>query len=712
VNSGTNQFVLNGSAGNIIAGTGGLLKAGSSTLTVNAPNTFSGGSVIREGTVNITQAGALGAGTVTLGDASTGSGNTALYLDAARTSYTNAVTVSSNGNGTATLGSRSNIAGTGDNNQFTNITLARDVIFDSNAADRTDYENISGTGNITITGTGRTVFSTTANFTGDITVNLGTGLEATFQTGVATAGNQNYIPDGANLTVNDTPGNATAEYRLSSGGESINALLGNGTVDVNSISGTLTIGTAGGGGTFSGVLQNGGASVLSLTKTGSGTQILTGANTNTGATTISGGVLQVGNGGSAGQLGSGAVSLAAGTTLAFNRTGAIGQAGALNSAVAGAGTFNVSGDATTAVSLNAGGNFSGVVNINDGALVAGATNPWGTHLTAPSFNVAAGASLAFGSGSAHAHIGALNLNGGSVTTVPGGTNSYDGENFQLNGDVTVAGTTPSTITRDVARTDANSGIALRGVRTFTVGDVTGSPVADLLVTTELENPDAGVIGTAGPGGIIKAGAGTMSLSGTHSYTGPTTVSGGTLHLEAGSSIAASSLLTVNPGGTLSGTGTAGAVALAGGTLSPGASPGILTTGSITTSSSSTVLMELGGLTAGAQYDQIQTSGTISLDGTLVLTVNYQPSTGDKLFLWLNDSTDPITGTFTGLAEGGSILYGQGQWIISYNDDSGNTLGPSNNLGNDVSIIWVPEPGTSGLALLAGCIALGRRRRAA
>lgn len=723
VNSDTNQFVLNGSAGNLIAGTGGLLKDGTSILTVNAPNTFSGGSVIREGTVNLTQAGALGTGSVTLGDTSTGSGNTALYLDSARTSFSNAVAVSNNGTGTATLGSRATVTGTGDNNQFTNITLARDVIFDSNASDRTDYENISGTGNITITitGTGRTVFPTTANFTGDITVSLGTGTEATFQSGVATAGNQNYIPDTSNLTVNDTAGNVTSEYRLSSGGESINGLFGNGTVDVNAINGTLTVGAAGGNGNFAGVLQNGGASVLSLAKAGAGTQILTGANSYTGTTAITGGILQAGNGGGTGQLGTGNVTLSAGAALNYNRTGLVTQTGLLQSAAAGAGTLNINGDGTTAVVLNgASANFSGIVNVNGGALIAGATNPWNTALNAPTINIASGAALAAGPASNHAHFGALNLSGGTVSTAPTGTGSYDGENFQLNGDVTVTGSTPSTITRDVARTDANSGIALRGVRTFNVGNVTSSAAVDLFVSTELENTDAGTIATAGVGGIIKAGPGTMSLAGTHSYTGITTVNAGTLQLEVGSSIAASSLLTVNSGATLSGSGATGPIAFtAGSIITPGSSPGILNTGSAT--SSADVFIEIGGATAGngtGFHDQISTTGSLTLDGgllTVSLIDSYLPNTNDAFDIWLNDGGDSIAGAgmFTGLPEGSQISIpetsgGPGgglnsdYWLITY---FGGT-------GNDIRLTYVPEPSTALLGGAAALLALARRRRSA
>jgi autotransporter-associated beta strand protein len=58
---------------------------------------------------------------------------------------------------------------------------------------------------------------------------------------------------------------------------------------------TLTTGGNNTSTTFSGVIQDG-AGVTGLTKIGTGTFTLTGANTYTGGTTISAGTLQIGNG--------------------------------------------------------------------------------------------------------------------------------------------------------------------------------------------------------------------------------------------------------------------------------------------------------------------------------------------------------------------------------------------------------------------------------
>ena len=82
----------------------------------------------------------------------------------------------------------------------------------------------------------------------------------------------------------------------------IDALNGSGTVDKGHPDPNtfmLTLGVAGGSGTFSGTIQNtSGAGAIALTKTGSGTQTLSGINTYTGNTTVEDGTLSIPSGGS------------------------------------------------------------------------------------------------------------------------------------------------------------------------------------------------------------------------------------------------------------------------------------------------------------------------------------------------------------------------------------------------------------------------------
>ncbi len=130
-------------------------------------------------------------------------------------------------------------------------------------------------------------FNNTQNYG---TADAYTGLsEVIFYTAGGAA--RNPIPDGSAVTVA-----AGATVDLAGTSETMGALSGAGTV-TSSLAGlsTLTVGGGNTNGTFSGIIQNG-AGTLSLVKTGSGTQVLSGVNTYTGSTTIANGTLQLSGG--------------------------------------------------------------------------------------------------------------------------------------------------------------------------------------------------------------------------------------------------------------------------------------------------------------------------------------------------------------------------------------------------------------------------------
>lgn len=627
VDANTTNYVINGTLNDYIRGVTGLLKQGSSLLVMNAPNTYTGGTVIQQGAVETRLIDGLGGGSVTLSDTSGGGANTAFYLGGQRINFGRNIIVAAGG-GTATLGSRDTITGSGDDNQFTSISLARDVIFDSNAADRTDYENITGTGNITVTGAGRTVFATTpAQFTGNVRVSTTGAGNLQIGTG-STAGNR--IPDSSTVTVD-----AGATLRLSSAAETIAALNGAGSVvgfSPNGGTAALTVGS----GNFSGVIDGLTAgNVVSLVKTGTGELILSGNNTYGGTTTISGGTLSVGNGAASGDLGYGAVSVAEGATLQYSRTGEVTQDGALNStgAVGGA-SLVIGGNNTTHVTLGAAGNFNGVIAVNAGTLVFGVTNPVGSGTSAPSINLANGTVLTNGDSATHAHIGAITLSGGATITTSSGTASYNTENYQLNGDVVVTGgSTAAIITRDASRNNTNSGLSLRGTRTFQVADVTGNSATDLMISTELEPSDTNT--ALNVGALIKEGNGTLQLTGgiAHSYTGPTLINAGTL--VADGSIVGS--LTVSTGAT----------------LAPGASAGTFAAGA--TVINGTYACEV----SGATSDRFNVTGNLQLGATSALNLQAIGSGFTESEYVIATWTGSLTGTFatvTGLPQNYALNY--------------------------------------------------------
>jgi len=272
---------------------------------------------------------------------------------------------------------------------------------------------------------------------------------------------------------------------------------------------------------------------------------------------------------------------------------------------------------------------------SNGTMILNGVNALPSHANSVNVTVAAGGTLSVVSGgstaitptgSSHNHIGTLTLNGGTVTLpYSGAGTAYSSESFQLNRDLTVGGSTPSTIQFGAGALTGNSGIALSTTvsHTFTVPDVTGSPAADLVVNAELENGDA-----AG-GAVTKTGAGTMFLGGdfVHSYTGSTTVTAGTL--AATGSITGPLLVesggTIAPGASADTFG-AGATTLAGTyacEIDGNFSDKIEVTGNVTLSPGAQLVFTTlaGGVTAPVY--QILTS-TGSITGPLPATVGAPP----------------------------------------------------------------------------------------
>jgi len=155
---------------------------------------------------------------------------------------------------------------------------------------------------------------------------------------------------------------------------------------------------------------------------------------------------------------------------------------------------------------------------------------------------------------------------------------------------------------------------------------------------------------SGSGSFTQSGAGKLTLSGTNSYAGDTTISAGTLALTGNSAIAGANIIvdvgsildvsgrtdgTLNlaSGQTLRGKGTLNGSLLAasGSTVSPGQSIGVLTvTNSVMLQG--TTVMEID--KAGGTNDVLQSLVSITYGGTLVISnLNNPLSEGDSLKLF-------------------------------------------------------------------------------
>jgi autotransporter-associated beta strand protein len=175
---------------------------------------------------------------------------------------------------------------------------------------------------------------------------------------------------------------------------------------------------------------------------------------------------------------------------------------------------------------------------------------------------------------------------------------------------------------------------------------------------------------SGTGGFTKQGTGTLVLNGANLFTGPLTVTAGTLYAN-GSSASATGTVTVATGATLGGTGTLGGVATLSGILAPGQNGiGRLTfTRTITMTAGSTNRFEID--KASGTNDSISASsavfgGTLSvvnLGGSLEAGDNFQLFNATSRSGAFSTMTLPALGT--GLEWNTTQLVPQGRiWVVA------------------------------------------------
>lgn len=168
--------------------------------------------------------------------------------------------------------------------------------------------------------------------------------------------------------------------------------------------------------------------------------------------------------------------------------------------------------------------------------------------------------------------------------------------------------------------------------------------------------------------IAKWGDGTQILSGANTYSGTTSISGGTLLVNGSHSGGASYTIA---GGTLGGHGSIDAdiTVESGGTLAPGASAGQLTVEQIVFETGSTLEIEIGGLIAGSEYDQLL-ADSVTLAGDLAVSLLdlgsglYFPGPSDR-FTVLGATT--LSGLFGNVANGVRLdtAGGEGSFLVTY-----------------------------------------------
>ena len=556
-----------------ISGTGSVTQAGSSTLILTGNNSYSGGTTIADGGIQISSDAKLGASSGGL----TMAGG-ALYTTTDITSG-RAVTLTG--------------AGTFVPSGSTTLTLTG---------------AISGAGSLVMGGTGTLTLLGENVYLGGTSIEQGTLRIGDGRTSGSVRGD---IANDGTLVFSRSDaisydGRITGSGRLIHDGSDTLTLTGDSSFTGTTLitSGTLQLGTGGASGSLAGAIANDGALIFnrsdeysyagpitgagSVTVTGGGTLTLGGTNSHAGGTTVTGSAtLKVASDDALGDasvplvLSQGTLAASnsftssrtfnidgpggtfrpdAGVTLTLdgtlNHTGTLYKAGAGTLVLAGANPYDgssevqagtlqvttstISGDivndGTVAFVQDFDGTYAGVISAS-GALTKSGTGTvtlTGTNSYSGGTTISAG-TLQIGDGNLTGEIrgdivnnGALIFNNADLITFSGAISG--------SGSLTHSGYLPLTLT------GANSytGGTIISAGTLQVGDggTTGSIVGDVSVASDstlvFRRSDIISFGgtISGGGGVTQAGPGTLILTGTNRYSGLTRIDGGTLQVAA------------------------------------------------------------------------------------------------------------------------------------------------------------------------------------
>ncbi|ECA6164045.1 AIDA autotransporter-like protein ShdA, partial [Salmonella enterica subsp. enterica serovar Altona] len=473
VDNGTLTFNRSDAAayGSVISGSGNVVKQGGGELTLSNNNSYSGGTTIAEGALTATAGGALGSGNI--------DNRAYLKLDAASASDPFIVAdLTTHSGATVEIGAGSTLQAN-TLTQQDGSTLTTDLTATSGPAIRAKNVNLDGTLNVASPASQEPIRSTD-DLISLALIESDNAISGDFD-GITINGNamnpDAFITVVGQKNVNDTHYDLVETLTWYADRDNA-AIDAHGTFNLADADDSFTVNTV-----LENVDANSGWNGQSLTKTGAGTLILNAENTYTGGTTISDGTLVANN---VEALGTGNVT--------DNARLELNTGGDFDNAISGSGQVVKSGDET--LTLSGANSYTGGTTISGGTLVASNVEALGTG------DVTDNATLELNTGGTFDNVisgSGQVVKSGDETLTLSGANSYTGG-------TTISGGT----------------LVASNVEALGTGDITDNATLELNAGGDFAN------NIGGTGSVVKSGDKTLTLSGTNTYTGGTTISGGTL----------------------------------------------------------------------------------------------------------------------------------------------------------------------------------------
>ena len=597
----------NATLGGKITGAGSLVKIGSGTLTLTGTaNDYTGNTSLEVGAISIASNTSLGSGTISIESATLQI--TADSLDFAQDFYLSDTAIIDTGSNTITFSgsitgpgslTMSGIGGTliltnGDNNYSDGtfvtagtlkgntstlqgqISLSNNSVVVFNQITIGTYSGqITGAGGLSVTGGGLLTLSGTSNdysagttVTGSL-ISIPSSTSIGSSSGTIVLDHSTLISTGASVTLAQ-PFTLTglATFNTKSNALTLSGILsGGGTLYMTGVDGTLTLTNPSNSYTGNNVISAGTliGNAASLQGNIENNSILQFNQTTTGTFggSITGSGRLIVTGGGNLTLSSGSNSYSGTTTLEGSTTLQIGSSGSIGSS-----TISM-GPATLQIT-------AGPIDLSNPFSLTGAST---FSLGANALNLS----------------GSMTGNGSLILTGSGGTLTLNGTN-DFTGGITISSGTLIGNSSSLPGNIANSG-ALEFNQTF-------------------DGTYAGVLSGTGP--LTVTGGGKLQMTGnSEGYGGSITVSGTNLNINGMLASSPPQLMTVQTGGTLSGTGTVGSVTINNGaTLQPGNSVGTINlTGNLILNTNSNTAIEVGPDGASS----IEVAGTATLAGPVTLS---------------------------------------------------------------------------------------------